>query len=294
MMRMTTQQQKTRINDALYELHKDISLPISAGQLATVAAYSEHHFHRVFQRVVGETVNTYIRRTRLEHAANQLMFDQQSTVQEIAEKCGFQSLSSFSKAFKSTFSVTPGAWRGRTSKSAERHYLSDPVFAQGQQRVSQRPLPKPKIKVFEPQFVAYVRHLGYDWSIQQAWQVLASWARTQDVFDGAKQIGLHHSNPALVPLEKCRYVACLSIDQSIPRRGKVSTLTIPGGEYAVLDVVGEYGDLVPVIDQLLHQWLPLSGFKMGTTPILATYKKNHFLIGKPEFELELAIPVSAI
>ena len=310
---MTSKQQRSRINDVLYEVHKDISAPLSARKLAKVAAYSEQHFHRVFVDVVGESVNRYIRHTRLEHAANQLMFDRDSTVLEVAEKCGFQSLSSFSKAFKEVFHSTPGAWRQSVSSEGERHYLTDPDFARGYERIRNKPLPRPSIKHLKPQLAVYVRHTGYGADIREAWQLLMSWAAQSGVVaakgelsdmaesglaEHAGLIGLHHSNPALVPLERCRYVACMAVEQSagnaIVRRGAVNTLTIPGGEHAVFDVRGQYGDLVPMIDRLLHQWLPRSGYKLRTTPILAHYRRNHFLAQGGHFELALAFPVSVL
>ena len=106
-----SQQQVSRINDVLFYIHQDISRELSAKELADVAAYSEQHFHRIFKDVVGESIHQYIRRTRMEYAANQLMFDTKSSVLEIANKCGFSSVSSFSRAFKSTFDMSPRAWR---------------------------------------------------------------------------------------------------------------------------------------------------------------------------------------
>ncbi|GAL11556.1 transcriptional regulator AraC family [Vibrio astriarenae] len=72
------QQQVSRINDVLFYIHQDIGRELSAKELADVAAYSEQHFHRIFKDVVGESIHQYIRRTRMEYAANQLMFDTKS------------------------------------------------------------------------------------------------------------------------------------------------------------------------------------------------------------------------
>lgn len=291
---MSNKQQRSRINDVLYAIHRDISAPLSAKQLAHIAAYSEQHFHRVFKRVVGETVNNYIRRTRLEHAANQLMFDHDSSVLEIAEKCGFNSLSSFIKAFTKNFNATPGAWRNSNRVQHSQHFLSDPELAIGHERIKNLAIAQPALIYRPPQSAAYIRHKGYGKSIQHAWEALNSWARQEGVLNTATQIGLHHSNPAWVPLNECHYVACLTTKKPMIRRGMVNTLTIPGGDYAIFNLQGRYGELVPYIDKILKQWLPISGFKLNTTPILAVYKKNHFLDQDREFDLQLCFPVSVI
>ncbi|HCT7674411.1 TPA: helix-turn-helix transcriptional regulator, partial [Klebsiella quasipneumoniae] len=37
--------------------------------------------------------------------------ERQTNLEVIAERCGFQSLASFSKRFKMRYGVTPGEWR---------------------------------------------------------------------------------------------------------------------------------------------------------------------------------------
>lgn len=287
-------QQQSRINDALYEIHRDISAVLTAKKLAGVASYSEQHFHRVFHQVVGETLNQYIRRTRLEHAANQLMFDTKSNVQVIAEKCGFHSVSSFNQAFKKAFDVSPGKWRAvDRAHTKEPYYLQDADIAAGYQRIQSRELPLPDLIDLDDQWVAYVRHQGYGRSIRLAWQTLQAWAMIEGHPD-LKQWALHHSNPAWVPLPQCRYVACLSIDAPLIRRGVVNSMLIPGGLHAAFKLEGYYGELLPYLSKIMEEWLRQSGFKMQTTPALVRYEKNHFLAEDAYFELTFYLPISLL
>lgn len=287
-------QQKSRINDVLYEIHRDISALLTAKKLAEVASYSEQHFHRVFHQVVGETLNQYIRRTRLEHAANQLMFDTKSSVQDIAEKCGFHSLSSFNQAFKKVFSVTPGKWRAADrSNTTAPYYMQDAEIAAAYQRIQSRELPLPELVDLDDQWVAYVRHQGYGRSIRLAWQTLQAWA-TVEGRPGLNQLALHHSNPAWVPLPQCKYVACLRIDAPLIRRGVVNSMLIPGGLHAAFKLEGRYGELLPYLSKIMEDWLPASGFKMQTTPALVCYEKNHFIAEDACFKLTFYLPISLL
>lgn len=288
---MASEQQISRINDVLYEIHRDTSAELSADVLAKVAAYSEQHFHRVFQEVVGESVHQYVRRTRLEQAANQLMFDRKRPVLEVAEQCGFASLSSFTRAFKSTFGVTPGRWRTEEPDTNDPPYLIDDEIAQAYTRLQAIDLPTPNLVELPEQPVAYVRHLGYGRDIRLAWQTLQAWAAAEgQPFD--TQLGLHHSNPAWVPLNQCRYVACLAIDRPILRKGRVSSMCIPGGLHAAFDLTGVYGELLPYLSKILDQWLPSSGFRAKTTPAFAHYRNNHFLAPDERFDLTFYLPIS--
>lgn len=286
-----SRQHISRINDVLFYIHQDISKDLPAKELAEVAAYSEQHFHRIFKSVVGESIHQYIRRTRMEYAANQLMFDTRSSVAEIANKCGFSSLSSFSRAFKATFHMAPGEWRKHDLQTAEKPYLKDAEIAAGYHRVAQRELPAPKIMEAAPRLAAYVRHTGYNRSIRNAWLILKAWANAEER-DFSRQFGLHHSNPAWVEMDQCRYVACIAIDEPIKYRSVVNQMVIPGGLHAVFRLSGIYGELLPQISQVLEQWLPSSGFKQRSTPAYVHYHQNHFLNSEEAFELDFYLPVS--
>ena len=157
---MQTSQQISRINDVLYFIHQDISNELLAKDLANIAAYSEQHFHRLFKEVVGEPVHHYIRRTRMEFAANQLMFDAKSSVLDIATKSGFASVSSFSRAFKSFFDMSPGEWRSSERLHQGKPFLADKEIAECYQRLNKTVTPICKLVERPKQHVAYVRHQG--------------------------------------------------------------------------------------------------------------------------------------
>lgn len=284
-------QQISRINNILYYIHQDITNDLSAKRLAVLAAYSEQHFHRVFKQVVGESVHQYIRRTRMEYAANQLMFDAHTPVIDIANKCGFSSLSSFSKAFKAEFHVAPGQWRHGEGVTSTRVPIQDSEVAEGYRRVAELKLPKPKIIETKPRFTAYIRHQGYNRSIRDSWNALIHWAK-EEQRDITQQFGLHHSNPAWVELDKCRYVACLEINKPVKLRGAVNQLTIPGGLHAVFRLQGRYGELLPQVSQIFEKWLPQSRYKLRSTPAYVHYHKNHFLSLDERFEIDFYLPIS--
>jgi len=288
---MNTNQHVSRINDVLYFIHQDISNDLLAKDLANIAAYSEQHFHRLFKLVVGESVHVYIRRTRMEFAANQLMFDNKASVLEIANKSGFSSLSSFSRAFKSTFNMSPGQWRNHEHRYQRKSLLADQEIAANYLRLQTMEMPKYKLVELPTRHVAYVRHQGYDRSIANAWQTLKAWAKLEGR-DFTEQFGLHHSNPAWVELNKCRYVACVGIDTPILRRGVVNSMTIPGGLHAVFELTGKYGELLPQLSHILENWLPSSGYKMLSTPAYVHYQQNQFLSESETFKLQFCLPIS--
>ncbi|EPJ51630.1 MAG: AraC family transcriptional regulator [Osedax symbiont Rs2] len=284
-------QQTSRVNDALQYIHSDINRSLTAATLAAQARYSQQHFHRLFQAIVGEPVNQYVRRIRLESAANHLMFNPQQAIIEIAAKCGFHSLSSFSQAFKKQFLVTPGQWRTLKENSTSPPYLQAPELASHYRRIYCKALPQVQYVHLPDRHIAYIRHLGYNRGIKKTWQLLQAWAIAEG-FEQGNQLGLHHSNPTQTPLDQCRYVACIEIDAPLTKRGLVNSTVIPGGLHARFDFSGRYGELFPCMSKILQQWLPNSGLIATTTPAFALYHKNQFLSSDERYQLSFFLPVS--
>lgn len=280
-----------RINDVLAIIHADISADLRAATLAKKAAYSEAHLHRLFKKVTGEAIHHYVRRARLEAAANQLIFSPSLTVQQVCESCGFASLSSFTRAFKACYEVTPGEWRSGKKYDGSHFFLSDPDINAAYQRLASVPLPEPELVQLKSQKVAYIRHKGYGRSIRKPWEIMRAWAISENRSMNI-QIGLHHSNPALVPLDECRYVVCIGIDKAITPRGLINSAEIPGGLHAAFHLQGRYGELLPYISKMLEDWLPQSGYVAKTTPAFAVYQKNQYLDKDDLFELTFYMPVT--
>ncbi|RLA45393.1 MAG: AraC family transcriptional regulator [Gammaproteobacteria bacterium] len=294
----TKQQQKLRINEALYAIHRDLSHPWTAESLAKSAAYSTHHFHRIFKAVTGENLNTYIRRTRLERAANMLIFHGDMSATEIAQRCGFVSPSNFTHRFKEWFGETPTAWRDGgyrhfEDQIAQQH--QDDELSDQLDNAASKELPPVSMVRRAPMRVAYIRHKGYDRSISRAWQRLQEWAEEEGIaWAGVEMTGLYHSNPNIVPLPECRYVACITVPDTVWRQRDIGIMTIPGGLHAQVHVEGRYGELLPILHRLLYEWLPHSGYKMALTPVFACYQRNQFLSADESFELDLYLPVKTV
>jgi AraC-like DNA-binding protein len=84
----------------------------TVGELAAEVALSRSAFAARFRELVGEPPIRYLIRARLAHAAG-LLHATDLGLGEIARRTGYESESSFSRAFKRVFGVAPGAYRGR-------------------------------------------------------------------------------------------------------------------------------------------------------------------------------------
>jgi AraC family transcriptional regulator len=87
-----------------------INDPLDRETLAAVAGFSIPHFHRVFTAQVGESAISYIRRLRLERAAQKLRMGAVDITQ-VALAAGYDTHAAFGKAFKQQFGLSPREFR---------------------------------------------------------------------------------------------------------------------------------------------------------------------------------------
>lgn len=75
---------KARINAVMDYIQNNLHKPLSLNELAKVANFSPYHFHRISSSIVGETLNSFIQRLRIEKATSMLKANPKKSITEIA------------------------------------------------------------------------------------------------------------------------------------------------------------------------------------------------------------------
>lgn len=84
--------------------------PMTVEQMAGLVYYSKSHFMKFFKAHMGTGFIEYLNDYRLT-MAERLLRTSDSSVLEIAGKCGFDNLSYFNRIFKRKYGQSPGKWR---------------------------------------------------------------------------------------------------------------------------------------------------------------------------------------
>ena len=92
-----------RINKSLEFISSRLDQKLSLEDIAAASHFSPFHFHRIFHGIVGETVNDYVTRKKMEKAARTLICSPELSITDVAELGGFSSSANFAKSFKSYF-----------------------------------------------------------------------------------------------------------------------------------------------------------------------------------------------
>jgi len=99
-----------RVNRVLDYIAAHLDGDLSLATLARVACFSSFHFHRIFQAVAGETLNSHVRAFRLERATLLLKISPGKRITDAALEAGFAGTAEFSRAFKNHFGQTASSW----------------------------------------------------------------------------------------------------------------------------------------------------------------------------------------
>ena len=83
---------------------------ITVEEMAALCFFSKSYFMKFFKESMGMSFVTYLNDYRLEAAANMLLATNDNVL-EIANACGFDNLSYFTRSFKKKYGVTPGKYR---------------------------------------------------------------------------------------------------------------------------------------------------------------------------------------
>ena len=99
------------IGHALQLIHEYPADPWTVASLAEMVGMSRSNFSSRFQSLVGTSPLRYLTQVRMQLAANALKGDVRLSLAEVANQVGYDTESSFGRAFKRYFRVSPGAFR---------------------------------------------------------------------------------------------------------------------------------------------------------------------------------------
>ncbi len=293
---MRRQEYTARINRVIDYIDDNLDGDLRLPTLAEVAGFSPFHFHRVFKVMVGETLNDYIRRIRIETAASKLINNPKLTITAVALDCGYSSSAAFAREFRRFFGMSAsefrrgGHERWRKIRKAERKMYTgvrknreaevpDGTYTGDIQSNQHR---RSSVKVtFEmkelPQrHVAYIRHVGAYNKIGEAFDTLMKWAGPRGIIDPAttKWLAVYHDSPEITEESKLRSDACITVPEGTPVEGEVGTMTIPGGQFAVGHFEIDGDQYVEAWDKLIGEYLPESGYQPDDRLCYELYLNN--------------------
>lgn len=99
------------INKTEDYIETNLDKRITLSDVANNVHVSEYHFHRLFSTYSKETLKQFISRIKMERSAIYLAINFEISITKIAFMYGYNSSSSYNKAFKKHYGISPTEFR---------------------------------------------------------------------------------------------------------------------------------------------------------------------------------------
>jgi AraC family transcriptional regulator len=288
----TQQDYHERIVRTLVFLQEHLDEELSLEQMASVAAFSHFHFHRIFRALVGETATEHVRRLRLERAAQHLKRDE-TPVTDLAFAAGYDSHEAFTRAFRAMFGLPPSEYRAAHRPAPDcasgTHYGDTMTY-----HVPDYGEP-PAVEVQEvpPTRIVFLRHVGPYNEVGQTWGRLMMWAGMRGLLGpGIRMLGIVHDDPEVTLPEKIRYDAAIAVSRPVEPQAEFGVMDLAGGRYAVTTHRGSYDSLGRTYQQLYGAWLPRNGHDVRDAPAFEEYLNSPQNTKPEELLTKIWVPIA--
>lgn len=276
-----------RVNTALQyiDLHLD-SHELSLEKISKVALFSPFHFHRIFKSIVGETLNSYIGRKRLERAAAMLIHKKELTITEIALLVGFITNSAFTRAFKKFYNVSPSEFRKThphkfskigtvESKNGQENLMLDSYFCNINNLLNWIKMnANIEVKQIPQLHFASVTHIGTE-NIDKAFERIIKWAIPKGLMQKheTRLARIFHDSFKITDADKVRMSISVLTKAPILVEDDIHNLSTKAGKY----IVGQF-EITPIDFEKawssLFIWMHDNGYKKAEGTPFEIYQND--------------------
>jgi AraC family transcriptional regulator len=259
-----------QLNRAIDYIENNLDGEISYEEAAKIACCSTFYFQRMFSYITGIPLSDYIRRRRMTKAAFELQGGK-AKVMDIGLKYGYESPTSFHRAFHNVHGVSPTAARKKGTALNAYPRISFSIHVTGGDSMKYRIEAKDSIRI------AGVKAPLQENVEQNFKTVPAFWQETLNSKAFPKICGLSNQQPKGIlgvsvyenPNEIYYYISSAT-DQPFPE--ELEEYTIPAAVWVIFECQGNFKESIQSIyKRFFTEWLPFSGYEYAKLPDIEVY-----------------------
>ncbi|MEM9546529.1 MAG: AraC family transcriptional regulator [Bacteroidota bacterium] len=288
---MHHEQQLTRYKTLLSYIDAHFKEDINIEKVESISHYSYRNINRIFEALHHETIGKYIKRLRLEKAAQYLKYSELG-ISDIGFEVGFEDRAAFSKAFKKKYGYSPSAFR----ESSDSNFDTEIQLMYKNEGKNREKLQFEII--YLPAFdYLFLEHRGdyndflamentgdqvYDYALQKGLLTPRSKFMTEVVDDSTISDSIH-----------LRYNMGFILEQSLPfaPEGLYRVKHHSPQKYARFMHQGTYQSCSNYYEEIYAYWMMDVNLELKDLPSLEFYPDADINASNPEILTEIYIPV---
>ena len=286
---MSNPTQIERYQKLLEFLDKQFKSSISSKDIEEVSFYSYRNINRIFYALQQETIGHYLKRIKLEKAAEYLKYSLDE-VSDIAISVGYADLPTFSKAFKNHFGCSPTHYRN--SEILKEEILEETI--KDSQGFNKLEFTIEELPAFKILYLQYKGNYDNIKAIEQTWEKLVRYALKKKLFkDETIIVGEVLDDDEISESLKCRYNAGIIIDSNadITTEGLFGTKEIEAQKYAKFMHIGSHESCFETYNSIYMHWMKDVKLEFEDKPTLEFYLNDEEITPKEKLITEIYIPV---
>lgn len=283
--------QLDRYTSLLDFLDKKFKEDININDIEEISFYSYRNINRIFMALHHESIGKYIKRMKLEKAAQYLKYSNTS-ITDIAYEIGYSDIAAFSKAFKNQFNCAPSQFRltqeikHTIQKKSIDHKHPSPLLAY-------------EIEELPSIAILYLTYQGtYDniKGIKETWDRLINYATKKGLFnkDTVCLAEILDDNE-ITENVYCRYNAGIIIEntKTVESDGLFRTKIIPEQKYLKFIHKGSHEDSLLTYDRIYSYWITDISLELEDKPTLEFFLNDDATTPASELLTEIYIPIKS-
>lgn len=281
-----------QFNLAMQYIENHLMEEIDYKELSKLACCSEYHFRRVFSYLAGMSLGEYIRLRKLAYAVVLLKNNDEKII-DIAMRLGYESPSSFTKAFQSLHNVTPMQARKGNASLKAFPPMTFQIKIQGGNEMDYRIETKGEFKLAGISKRITLVYEGVNPQMDSMWQSL----KPEDFVELKKLSNIDPKGIICASVnftegrqegtELDQYIG-VATTMDVP--DKWETLTVAPTTWAVFTSCGEFPKVLQdTWARIYSEWFPTSGYEIVSGPEILWNESPD--TSKPDYKSEIWIPV---
>ena len=252
-----------KLNKSIEYIEDNLDGEINYEEAAKLACCSCYHYQRMFSYIAGVTLSEYIRNRRMTKAAIDLQNGEK--VMDVSLKYGYESPTSFNRAFKKVHEVSPSMAQKKGTFLKSYSPISFKLTIKGVEEMKYRIEKKEAFRV-----VGVQRELTNDFEenfikVPQLWKESLENGKLSEIM--ALMDENNAGAPGVLGLNACngeekdwKYYIAVSTDKPISKG--MYEYTVPASTWAIFKGQGNMPQAIQDVEKrVLTEWLPTSGYE---------------------------------